>query len=271
MSLRTTAAVFAGALAFALPTAGPALADDDGGRGLGTLHYRFIEENGGERRSQIRPADNDTCYLLTDTSSNAPAIDVVNRTRSRAYLYDNRGCAGRAERVLEPGQRARNVSVIAVYFKPVGGRGEGGGGGGGGDWNGGGGGGGDWNGGGGAGGGDGREDQGRGEQGTGDQGRGEQGGEGGGNGGQGGRGETGRGETGRGETGRGDAGRGDAGRGDAASGETGRQDGAADGGTDADTGTDTGVDTGTDTGTGTDGRAASAEGDLFTDIFRSIG
>ncbi|MEU9251099.1 hypothetical protein AB0D66_04530 [Streptomyces sp. NPDC048270] len=201
MRLRTTAAVFAGALALALPTAGPALADDEGGRGLGTLHYRFIEEDGGERRAQIRPADNDTCYLLTHTSSSEPAIDVVNQTRSRAHLYDNRGCSGRAERILEPGQRARNVEVIAVFFRPADGRGDGDGG-------------------------DGREDHGRGDQGgQGDQGRGEQGG-------QGGAGEDGGGDWDQG------------GRG-----ETGREDGSAD----------------------TGERAAGAGGDLFSEIFRSVG
>ncbi|MER5870799.1 hypothetical protein [Streptomyces sp. NPDC002044] len=42
MRLRTTAVVFAGALALVLPPAGPASADD-GGRNLGVLDYRYSE------------------------------------------------------------------------------------------------------------------------------------------------------------------------------------------------------------------------------------
>ncbi|MEU9143168.1 hypothetical protein [Streptomyces sp. NPDC048349] len=247
MRLRTTAAVFAGALALVLPPAGPALADDDGGRGLGTLHYRFIDEAGGERRAQIRPADNDTCYLLTGTSSNEPAIDVVNNTRSRAFLYDDRGCSGRADRVLEPGERARNVEVVAAFFRPADGRGEGG------DGHG------DGGNGGGGDGGDGWGDGGNGGGGHGGDGWGGGGGDGGdgwaGGGGDGGDGWAGGGGDGRGEGG----GRGDQGRGDQAGeggggtwdqgGESRRGDGAA------------------------DPAAAAAERrqDLFTGIFRTIG
>lgn len=124
MRLRTTAAVFAGALALVLPTAGPALADDHDGRGLGTLHYRIVDEDDGVRNAQIRPADNDTCYVLNGTSANEPAVEVLNRTESLALLFDNRGCAGRAERTLRPGERARGVDAVAVLFKPVDGRGD---------------------------------------------------------------------------------------------------------------------------------------------------
>ncbi|GHI87311.1 hypothetical protein [Streptomyces xanthophaeus] len=149
MRLRTTAAaVFVGAAALVLPTAAPSLADGPDGRGLGTLHYRFVEDDGDERRAQIRPADNDTCYLLTHTSRREPAVEVINETRSQAVLFDNPGCSGRAERVLQPGQRARNLEVVAVFFKPADGNGRGDQGNGG------------WN---------GREDEGRGEQGRGDQ------------------------------------------------------------------------------------------------------
>ncbi|MGW9368721.1 hypothetical protein ACWGVR_01675 [Streptomyces xanthophaeus] len=190
MRLRTTAAaVFVGAAALVLPTAAPSLAD---GPGLGTLHYRFVEDDGDERRAQIRPADNDTCYLLTHTSRSEPAVEVINETRSQAVLFDNPGCSGRAERVLQPGQRARNLEAVAVFFKPADGNGRGDQGNGG------------WT---------GREDEGRGEQGDGEQ----------GNGGWTGREDEGRGEQGRGDqtgdqtgddedstdTGRGEQGRGD--------------------------------------------------------------
>ncbi|MGW6947104.1 hypothetical protein [Streptomyces xanthophaeus] len=190
MRLRTTAAaVFVGAAALVLPTAAPSLAD---GPGLGTLHYRFVEDDGDERRAQIRPADNDTCYLLTHTSRSEPAVEVINETRSQAVLFDNPGCSGRAERVLQPGQRARNLEAVAVFFKPADGNGRGDQGNGG------------WT---------GREDEGRGEQGDGEQ----------GNGGWNGREGEGRGEQGRGDqtgdqtgddedstdTGRGEQGRGD--------------------------------------------------------------
>ncbi|MFD8950534.1 hypothetical protein ACFV0B_16905 [Streptomyces xanthophaeus] len=200
MRLRTTAAaVFVGAAALVLPTAAPSLAD---GPGLGTLHYRFVEDDGDERRAQIRPADNDTCYLLTHTSRSEPAVEVINETRSQAVLFDNPGCSGRAERVLQPGQRARNLEAVAVFFKPADGNGRGDQGNGG------------WT---------GREDEGRGEQGDGEQGDGEQGDGEQGNGGWTGREDEGRGEQGRGDqtgdqtgddedstdTGRGEQGRGD--------------------------------------------------------------
>ncbi|MFF4009672.1 hypothetical protein [Streptomyces sp. NPDC001717] len=168
MRLRTTAAVLAGAVALVLPTAGPSVADGhDGhdGQTLGVLHYRFLDEAGVERTGQIRPRENDTCYVLTHTSRDEPAIEIWNDTESLAVLFDNRGCNGHAERVLDPGERAHNVDVVSVFFKPTGEGGDGhhwNGGGGGdgdgrGDWNGGGGDGGgrwDWNGGGGEGRGD---------------------------------------------------------------------------------------------------------------------
>ncbi|MFJ8014221.1 hypothetical protein [Streptomyces sp. NPDC096339] len=161
MRLRTTAAVLAGAVALVLPTAGPSSADDHDGRNLGLLHYRFLDEAGEERTGQIRPAENDTCYVLTHTSRDEPAIEIWNDTESLAVLFGNRSCDGHAERVLDPGERARNVDVVSVFFKPADGRhdwhGGGGDGDGRGDWNGGGGDGGgrwDWNG----GGGDGRGD-----------------------------------------------------------------------------------------------------------------
>ena len=43
MSVRSTAAVFAGALALVLPAAGPSLAYDHDGRGLGELQYRLAD------------------------------------------------------------------------------------------------------------------------------------------------------------------------------------------------------------------------------------
>ncbi|MGW6573738.1 hypothetical protein ACWGAN_16370 [Streptomyces sp. NPDC054945] len=119
MRLRSTAALFVGALALALPTAGPSMADDHGERALGTLQYRYLDAAGTERRGQIRPADNDTCYLLTRTSRDEPAIEVRNDTESLAILFDNRSCDGEAEKVLKPGERAKRVEVVSVYFKPV--------------------------------------------------------------------------------------------------------------------------------------------------------
>ncbi|MGW3323566.1 hypothetical protein [Streptomyces virginiae] len=119
MRLRSTAAVFVGALVLALPAAGPSMADDHGERALGTLHYRYLDAAGIERRGQIRPADNDTCYLLTRTSRDEPAIEVRNETESLAVLFDNRGCDGEAEKVLKPGEKAKRVEVVSVYFKPV--------------------------------------------------------------------------------------------------------------------------------------------------------
>ncbi|MFJ6481615.1 MULTISPECIES: hypothetical protein [unclassified Streptomyces] len=119
MRLRSTAAAFVGALALALPTAGPSVADDHGERALGTLHYQYLDAAGSERRGQIRPADNDTCYLLTRTSRDEPAIEVRNETESLAVLFDNRSCDGEAEKVLKPGEKAKRVEVVSVYFKPV--------------------------------------------------------------------------------------------------------------------------------------------------------
>ncbi|MFF4423623.1 hypothetical protein ACFY04_23050 [Streptomyces sp. NPDC001549] len=119
MRLRPTVAVFVGALALALPTAGPSVADDHGERALGTLHYQYLDAAGSERRGQIQPADNDTCYLLTRTSRDEPAIEVRNETESLAVLFDNRSCNGEAEKVLKPGEKANRVEAVSVYFKPV--------------------------------------------------------------------------------------------------------------------------------------------------------
>ncbi|MFE1826358.1 hypothetical protein [Streptomyces yangpuensis] len=118
MRLGTAAAVFAGALALALPTAGPAPADDHGDR-LGTLAYRYVDDAGRERQGRIRPADDGTCYLLTGTSRREPAVEVTNRTRSRALLFDNPGCAGRAVATLRPNGSVADVRVVAAFFEPV--------------------------------------------------------------------------------------------------------------------------------------------------------
>ncbi|MET9597531.1 hypothetical protein [Streptomyces sp. NPDC006459] len=138
MRLRPTAAVIVGALALALPTAAPSLADDHGERALGTLHYQYLDASGATRNAQIRPADNDTCYVLTRTSRDEPAIEVRNETESLAVLFDNRSCEGEAEAVLKPGGRAKRVEVVSVYFKPADredtGRGDNGGNGGNGTW-----------------------------------------------------------------------------------------------------------------------------------------
>ena len=176
MSVRSTAAVFAGALALVLPAAGPSLAYDHDGRGLGELQYRLADG----RIAQIRPSDNDTCYRLTHTSENDPAVEVRNDTRSLAVLYENGNCNGEAVENLEPGERARHVEVGSVFFKPRehdhhGGRPGGGDGG--------------WQGGGGDGRGDGGGDGGW--QGGGGDGRGDGGWQGGGGGGDGGRGDHG--------------------------------------------------------------------------------
>ncbi|MGW2037553.1 hypothetical protein [Streptomyces virginiae] len=118
MRLGTTAAVFAGALALALPTAGPAPADDHGDR-LGTLNYRYFDDAGRERQGRIRPADDGTCYLLTGTSRRDPAVEVTNRTRSRALLFDNPGCGGRAVATLRPNGSVSDVEVVAAFFEPA--------------------------------------------------------------------------------------------------------------------------------------------------------
>ncbi|MGW6705507.1 hypothetical protein ACWGDE_11535 [Streptomyces sp. NPDC054956] len=121
MRLRTTATALLGALALVLPTAGLASANDhdDDREHIGTLHYRFTDEDDDERRAQIHPADNDTCYRLTHTSESRPAFDVRNETESLAVLFHDRSCGGEAEAVLEPGERARNVEVASVLFKPA--------------------------------------------------------------------------------------------------------------------------------------------------------
>ncbi|MFD3541276.1 hypothetical protein ACFWUQ_17515 [Streptomyces sp. NPDC058662] len=133
MRLRTTTAVFAGALALVLPTAGPSAADDGRDRDLGRIQYRFVDGEGRERGAQIRPAGQDTCYLLTGASERRPTVEVRNETRSRALLFRDRGCGGPAQRVLEPGESARGLRVVAVFLRPAGhehggrpGRGEGG-------------------------------------------------------------------------------------------------------------------------------------------------
>ncbi|MCX4690912.1 hypothetical protein [Streptomyces sp. NBC_01408] len=253
MRLRTTAAaVFVGAVALVLPTAGPSPADDQGGGPLGTLHYRFFEQDGDERRAQIRPAGNDTCYLLTHTSRNEPAVEVVNQTRSQAVLFGNQGCSGRAERVLAPGQRVRDVEVVAVFFRPADGRGDGRGDGGG-------------DGGDGGGDGGGRGDQGIGDQGGADPGRGDQG-----------RGDQGRGDQGIGDQGGGDLGGADPGSADQGRGDQGIGDQGSGGGAREDLDGNGGQGGRGETGRGdnvadTGEEGAVGEEDFLTRIFRSIG
>lgn len=121
MRLRTTAAALVGALALVLPTAGLSHANDhdDDREHLGTLHYRYTDEDGDHRNGQIHPADNDTCYRLTHTTERRPAFEVKNETDSLAVVYSNRNCGGVPEAELEPGERLRDTDVASVYFKPL--------------------------------------------------------------------------------------------------------------------------------------------------------
>ncbi|MFF5704845.1 hypothetical protein ACFY7H_20405 [Streptomyces sp. NPDC012794] len=123
MRLRSTAsAALVASCALVLPTAGPSLAyDHDRDRGtLGELHYRFTDGDGDVRRRTIEPADNDTCYRLTNTSRNRSAFWVANETESLALLYQDGSCGGEAVEALRPGERAHDLSVRSVYFKPTG-------------------------------------------------------------------------------------------------------------------------------------------------------
>ncbi|WP_327255020.1 hypothetical protein [Streptomyces sp. NBC_01244] len=120
MRLRTTAIALTGALALVLPTAGLSYANDhDDRERLGTLYYRYTDDDGDRRHGQIHPADNDTCYRLTHTTANRPAFEVTNETDSLAVVYSNRSCGGVPEAELEPGERLRDTAVASVYFKPV--------------------------------------------------------------------------------------------------------------------------------------------------------
>ncbi|AWZ06197.1 MULTISPECIES: hypothetical protein [unclassified Streptomyces] len=120
MRLRSTAAALVGALALVLPAAGLSFANDhDDRENLGTLYYRYTDEDGDRRNGQIHPADNDTCYRLTHTTENRPAFEVKNETESLAVVYSNRNCGGVPEASLEPGERLRDTDVASVYFKPV--------------------------------------------------------------------------------------------------------------------------------------------------------
>ncbi|MER6200749.1 hypothetical protein ABT234_25710 [Streptomyces sp. NPDC001586] len=199
MRLRTTAAVLVGALALVLPTAGPSLADDHGDRALGTLNYRYVNDDDVEENGQIRPADNQTCYVLTRTSRDRPAVAVQNNTRSRAHLFDNRSCSGEEVATLRPDGRVNRVRVVSVYFTPVNGNDDGRG-----DWN--------------NGGDQGRGDQGRDDQAGDDQAREDQGRE------DQGRGDQGRDDEAREDQGREDQGRGDQGRDDEAREDQARED-----------------------------------------------
>lgn len=120
MRLRTTATALVGALALVLPTAGLSYANDhdDDREHLGTLHYRYSDD-GDTRRGRIEPADNDTCYQLTHASRNHPAFQVRNDTESLAVLFEDRSCGGSAVETLEPGERADDLEVRSVYFKPT--------------------------------------------------------------------------------------------------------------------------------------------------------
>ncbi|MCX5375760.1 hypothetical protein [Streptomyces sp. NBC_00091] len=118
MRLRSTAAAaLLASFALVLPTAGQSLANEHDRDGLGELHYRYSDD-GDVRRRTIEPADNDTCYRLTGTTPNRPAFWVDNDTESLALLYRGDSCGGEAVEALQPGERAHDLSVRSVYFKP---------------------------------------------------------------------------------------------------------------------------------------------------------
>ncbi|MFD9336742.1 hypothetical protein ACFWBF_20445 [Streptomyces sp. NPDC060028] len=121
MRLRTTAAAALAALALVLPTAGQSLANDhdDDRTSLGELRYRYTDEDGETRRGRIEPADNDTCYRLTHASGGHPAFEVRNATESLALLFEDRNCGGEAVEALQPGERAHDLEVRSVLFKPT--------------------------------------------------------------------------------------------------------------------------------------------------------
>ncbi|QES48157.1 hypothetical protein DEJ50_10370 [Streptomyces venezuelae] len=111
MRLRTTAVAFAGAFALVLPVSGQALAD-----GGGTLNYTFFDD-GRERRGQLRPAGDSTCYLLNGTSRRNPAVSAFNRTDRAALLFDNDGCSGDPVAVAGPHEGVADFEAVAVRFE----------------------------------------------------------------------------------------------------------------------------------------------------------
>lgn len=123
MRLRSTAAAaLVASFALVLPAAGPSLATghDRDHHGLGELRYRFTDDDGDTRRGTIEPADNDTCYRLTGTSRNRAAFWVENDTESLAVLFRDSSCGGEAQETLRPGERAHDLNVRSVFFKPSG-------------------------------------------------------------------------------------------------------------------------------------------------------
>ncbi|MER5930006.1 hypothetical protein [Streptomyces sp. NPDC002054] len=113
MRLRTTAVAFAGAFALVLPVSGQALAD-----GGDTLNYAFFDD-GRERRAQLRPAGDNTCYLLNGTSRREPAVSAFNGTDRAALLFDNDGCAGDPVAVAGPHESVSDFEAVAVRFERV--------------------------------------------------------------------------------------------------------------------------------------------------------
>ncbi|MGE7388514.1 hypothetical protein ACQKM2_23895 [Streptomyces sp. NPDC004126] len=122
MRLRSTAAAaLLASFTLVLPAAGPSLATghDPYHHSLGEFHYRFADD-GDTRRRTIEPADNDTCYRLTGTSRNRPAFWVENDTESLALVFRGDSCGGEAQETLRPGERAHDLNVRSVFFKPDG-------------------------------------------------------------------------------------------------------------------------------------------------------
>ncbi|MFF1497650.1 hypothetical protein [Streptomyces sp. NPDC058304] len=109
MRLRTTAVALAGALALTLPAGAQAFADDGQ-----AFNYVFLKD--GERQlAQISEVTEGKCHKLEVTDG--AVQEIANDTDMVALLFDNATCNGEPVVAAGPGEKAGDITAVAVAFE----------------------------------------------------------------------------------------------------------------------------------------------------------
>ncbi|MBT2544953.1 hypothetical protein J7E99_30680 [Streptomyces sp. ISL-44] len=111
MRLRTASAALAAALAFVLPSAAQALADDGQ-----VFKYTFLKE-GKPQHKQISDLAVGKCGQLA--APEGLIEEIANESDKVALVFDNATCSGDPVVVAGPGEKAGGFSAVAVRFEEV--------------------------------------------------------------------------------------------------------------------------------------------------------